>query len=83
MSQTRRGRSLVDRSIWRNRLGTIFARCGRSIMATLTAHKKRTSVRGLGEIALRVNDLDAMQKFYEQVIGLPPGCESQGCSKER
>ena len=39
-------------------------------MATLAANKKRTSVRGLGEIALRVNNLDAMQKFYEQVIGL-------------
>jgi catechol 2,3-dioxygenase len=40
-------------------------------MATLTANKKRTSVRGLGEIAFRVNNLDAMQKFYEEVIGLP------------
>jgi catechol 2,3-dioxygenase len=27
-------------------------------------------IKGLGEIALRVNDLDAMQRFYEQVIGL-------------
>ena len=35
------------------------------------AKLKRTAVRGLGEIALRVNDLDAMQRFYEQVIGLP------------
>ena len=33
--------------------------------------QRRTAVRGLGEIALRVNDLDAMQKFYEEVIGLP------------
>lgn len=32
---------------------------------------KRTAVRGLGEIALRVNDLDVMQRFYEKVIGLP------------
>ena len=30
----------------------------------------RTAVRGLGEIALRVNDLDRMQEFYEKVIGL-------------
>ena len=28
------------------------------------------AIRGLGEIALRVNNLDAMQKFYEKVIGL-------------
>ena len=29
-----------------------------------------TPIKGLGEIALRVNDLDAMQKFYEEIIGL-------------
>jgi catechol-2,3-dioxygenase len=28
-------------------------------------------MRGIGEIALRVTDLAAMQQFYEQVIGLP------------
>ena len=32
---------------------------------------KRTAVRGLGEIALRVNDLEAMRAFYQEVIGLP------------
>jgi catechol-2,3-dioxygenase len=40
-------------------------------MASLIANEKRTVVRGLGEIAFRVNNLDAMQKFYEEVIGLP------------
>ena len=30
------------------------------------------AVRGLGEIALRVDDLDAMEKFYEEVVGLEP-----------
>jgi catechol-2,3-dioxygenase len=40
-------------------------------MAASIASEKRTSVRGLGEIALRVNNLDAMQKFYEEVVGLP------------
>jgi catechol 2,3-dioxygenase-like lactoylglutathione lyase family enzyme len=30
----------------------------------------QSSIRGLGEIALRVSDLDRMQKFYEEVIGL-------------
>jgi len=40
-------------------------------MPISAANKKRTSVRGLGEIAFRVNNLDAMQKFYEEVIGLP------------
>jgi catechol-2,3-dioxygenase len=34
-------------------------------------NEKRTVVRGLGEIAFRVNNLDAMQQFYEHVIGLP------------
>ncbi len=27
-------------------------------------------VKGLGEVSIRVRDLDAMQKFYEEVIGL-------------
>ena len=27
-------------------------------------------IKALGEIALRVNDLDEMQRFYEEVIGL-------------
>lgn len=31
----------------------------------------RTAVRGLGEIALRVENLDAMQTFYQEIIGLP------------
>ena len=30
----------------------------------------RRPIQGLGEIALRVNDLDAMQRFYSDVIGL-------------
>ena len=40
-------------------------------MATLATGEKRTAVRGIGEIALRVNNLDATQKFYEEAIGLP------------
>jgi len=40
-------------------------------MPSPTNKENRTTVRGLGEIALRVNNLDAMQKFYEEVIGLP------------
>lgn len=30
-----------------------------------------SKVKALGEIALRVEDLDGMQRFYEEVIGLP------------
>ena len=30
----------------------------------------QTAVKGLGEIAIRVNDLDAMQEFYEKIIRL-------------
>jgi catechol-2,3-dioxygenase len=40
-------------------------------MPSSTSNEKRTVVRGLGEIAFRVNNLDAMQQFYEHVIGLP------------
>lgn len=31
-----------------------------------------TAVRALGELALRVNDLDRSQQFCADVIGLPP-----------
>ena len=40
-------------------------------MPSSISDEKRTAVRGLGEIALRVNDLATMQHFYEQIIGLP------------
>ena len=39
-------------------------------MPSSSTNEKRTVVRGLGEIALRVKNLDAMQMFYEEVIGL-------------
>jgi len=28
------------------------------------------AIKGLGELALRVNDLDRMQEFYENIVGL-------------
>jgi len=34
------------------------------IMPSSTTNEKRTVVRGLGEIAFRVNNLDAMEQFY-------------------
>ena len=40
-------------------------------MPSSLSNKKRNAVRGLGEIALRVNDIDKVQKFYEEIIGLP------------
>jgi catechol-2,3-dioxygenase len=40
-------------------------------MAASTTSGRRTSVGGLGEIALHLNNLDATQKFYDEVIGLP------------
>ena len=40
-------------------------------MPSCTTNEKPTVVRGLAEIAFRVNNLDAMQQFYGQVIGLP------------
>jgi catechol-2,3-dioxygenase len=40
-------------------------------VASSPTNKESTVVRGIGEIALRVNNLDVMQKFYEEVIRLP------------
>ena len=33
-------------------------------------NKPDCRVKGLGEVSIRVRDLDAMQKFYEEVVGL-------------
>ena len=33
-------------------------------------NKSNRRVKGLGEVSIRVKDLDAMHKFYEEVIGL-------------
>jgi len=49
-------------------------------MRSPTTNEKRTSVRGLGEIALRVSNLDAMQKFYDEVIGLPLMARVPNCA---
>jgi len=49
-------------------------------MPSSTTNEKRTAVCGLGEIALRVNDLDAMHQFYEQIIGLPLMTRSPNCA---
>ena len=32
--------------------------------------KSNRRIKGLGEVSIRVRDLDAMHKFYEEVIGL-------------
>lgn len=34
--------------------------------------KSATRIKGLGEVSIRVKDLDVMQKFYEDVVGLEP-----------
>jgi catechol-2,3-dioxygenase len=33
-------------------------------------NKSNRRIKGLGEVSIRVNNLDAMHKFYEEVIGL-------------
>ena len=33
-------------------------------------HKSDHRIKGLGEVSIRVNNLDTMQKFYAEVVGL-------------
>ena len=33
-------------------------------------NKSDRRIKGLGEVSIRVRDLDAMHKFYEEVVGL-------------
>jgi catechol-2,3-dioxygenase len=49
-------------------------------MTASTTSKRRTVVHGLGEIAFRVNNLDAMQEFYEEIIGLPLMARDSTCA---
>ena len=60
-------------------LGTFSNSGGRSLVA-LTANDTHTVVRGPGEIAFRVDNLDAMQQFYEHVIGLPLMSRVSNCA---
>jgi catechol-2,3-dioxygenase len=50
-------------------------------MPSSTTDGRRTLVRGLGEIAFRVDNLDAMQKFYEEVIGSASSPAGRGVSR--
>ena len=43
-----------------------------------SAHPNR--VKGLGEVSIRVRDLDAMHKFYEEVVGLEVAAH-RGCAR--
>jgi catechol-2,3-dioxygenase len=52
---------------------------GGAIMA-MNAASIRTPVRGLGEIALRVTNLHGMQRFYEEIIGLPLMSKVPNCA---
>jgi catechol-2,3-dioxygenase len=47
---------------------------------TTNSNENPAAVRGLGEIALRVNNLDVMQKFYEDAIGLPLMARDSSCA---
>jgi catechol-2,3-dioxygenase len=37
----------------------------------------RSAIRGLGEVNLRVNDVDGMRRFYVDILGLTPIHESK------
>src|SRR5215470_5906731 len=45
-------------------------RCPLSSGGAIVMGEPTRRIKGLGEIALRVSDLDAMQRFYQEVVGL-------------
>ena len=45
--------------------------------------KSNGRVKGLGEVSIRVRDLDAMQKFYEEVVGLEVAAHRGLCQAGR
>ena len=45
--------------------------------------KSARRVKGLGEVSIRVTDLDAMHKFYEEVVGLKVAAHRGLCQAGR
>ena len=45
--------------------------------------KSDSRVKGLGEVSIRVRDLDAMHKFYEEVVGLEVAAHRGLCQAGR
>ena len=45
--------------------------------------KSARRVKGLGEVSIRVRDLDAMHKFYEEVVGLEVAAHRGLCQARR
>ena len=41
---------------------------------------RRRRIKGLGEVSIRVRNLDAMHKFYEEVVGLEVAAH-RGCAR--
>ena len=46
-------------------------------------NKSARRVKGLGEVSIRVRDLDAMHKFYEEVVGLEVAAHRGLCQARR
>jgi catechol-2,3-dioxygenase len=68
------------RALWRARITTLDRCRNREVNHGNINHEPEEHVGArTGEIAFRVNNLDAMQKFYEDVIGLPPMTRVPNC----
>jgi len=46
-------------------------------------NKSDRRVKGLGEVSIRVKNLDAMHKFYEEVVGLEVAAHRGLCQAGR
>jgi len=46
-------------------------------------NKSDHRVKGLGEVSIRVRDLDTMHKFYEEVVGLEVAAHRGLCQAGR
>ena len=53
-----------------DRLGAVEAKVLYVFSKGAAMNKSDRHVKGIGEVSIRVTDLDKMRKFYEEVIGL-------------
>jgi len=73
-----------QRSLINCKIGTIpLSRWDLQNEGAMNKSARPRRIKGLGEVSIRVKDLDAMHKFYEEVVGLEVAAHRGLCQAGR